>query len=182
MIVEESGVLVFDTGPLVHFAVEGWMGPLKHIVGSRQAVVPDVVVEELGEAAARDARTRVILEQVWLERWEITSPAEHQAFSRYSELLVAGKRNRGEAGVLALAETIAGATAVLDDLAARKAAKTHGVDHVGTLALLCEAIRGGLLTVKLVSALADDLMAGDYRLPFGRGGFEKWASENGLIG
>jgi hypothetical protein len=51
----------------------------------------------------------------------------------------------------------------------------------GTLGLLCDAIRDGLLTVKLVSAVADDLMTTQYRLPFGPGGFEKWASENGLV-
>ncbi|WP_157491041.1 MULTISPECIES: hypothetical protein [Protofrankia] len=49
-----------------------------------------------------------------------------------------------------------------------------------TLSLLCEAIRLELLTVKLVSALADDPLTGEYRLPFEAGGFEKWASENGL--
>lgn len=49
-----------------------------------------------------------------------------------------------------------------------------------TLGLLCDAIRQGLLTVPLVSALADDLMQDSYRLPFGPGGFAKWAAEQGL--
>ena len=50
-----------------------------------------------------------------------------------------------------------------------------------TLALLCDAIRQDLLTVKLVSALADDLLASSYRLPFGPGDFERWVTDNGLV-
>jgi hypothetical protein len=42
-------------------------------------------------------------------------------------------------------------------------------------------LRLELLTVRLVSALADDLLTGAYRLPFGPGGFEKWSSESGLL-
>lgn len=47
--------------------------------------------------------------------------------------------------------------------------------------LLIEAIRAGLLTIELVEALADDLLAGQYRLPFTQGGFRSWAHENGLF-
>jgi hypothetical protein len=41
----------------------------------------------------------------------------------------------------------------------------------------------GVGEVKFVSALADDLLAGEYRLPIGPGGFEEfeeWATDNGL--
>ena len=73
------------------------------------------------------------------------------------------------------------AVAVVDDGAARKAARDYGVDLRPTLALLCEAIRIELLTVKLVAALADDLLSTEYRLPFPPGGFEAWAIEQGLV-
>ena len=33
----------------------------------------------------------------------------------------------------------------------------------------------------MVESLADDLIAGDDYLPFGPGGFRKWACEEGLI-
>ncbi|MFD1045958.1 hypothetical protein ACFQ1S_10465 [Kibdelosporangium lantanae] len=39
----------------------------------------------------------------------------------------------------------------------------------------------GLLTVDAVSGIADHLLEGDYRLPFGKGGFKRWAQENGLV-
>ena len=113
---EAATVLVFDTGPLTHFAKENWLGVLKAVVGKRRAVVPDVVMDELQQAGVRDSRVSAVLQAL--------KP---------------------------------------------------------TLALLCEAIGKGLLTVSLVSALADDLSASQYRLPFRAGGFERWAKENGLF-
>lgn len=65
-----------------------------------------------------------------------------------------------------------------DDL---RAAERHRMILRPALALLCDAVRGGLLTVPLVSALADDLLASQYRLPFVPGGFAAWAEQNGQL-
>jgi hypothetical protein len=59
-------------------------------------------------------------------------------------------------------------------------AAQRNVEVRRTLGLLCDAIRQGLLTVPLVSAVADDLLENSYRLPFGPGGFANWAQEEGL--
>lgn len=121
-----------------------------------------------------------MLDSPWIERRELRSDAELIAFAKFSALLVSRDRNRGEAGVLALASTVGG-TAVVDDGAARRAAESHGIAYRPTLALLCDAIRQGLLTVSLVSALADDLIASKYHLPFGPKGFEAWARDQGQL-
>ena len=176
-----SEILVFDTGPLSHFASEGWLGVLKAVVGERAALIPDVVVAEIMVGAQRDARLQAVLDAEWIERRELRSNAEIVMFARYASLLVKGERNRGEAGVLALASTVGG-IAVVDDRAARKAAETYGVAYCPTLRLLCDGIRQGLLTVSLVGALADDLIASEYHLPFGPGGFEAWAKDQGQLG
>ncbi|WP_198009070.1 hypothetical protein [Saccharomonospora saliphila] len=170
---------MFDTSPLMHFARQNWLGVLKAVVGERKALVPDVVLDELTESAARDHRIQAALEADWIEHRELRTTAEMAAFAEFASLLVRGNRNKGEAGVLALAKT-SGGVAVIDDGAGRHAAKTHGVALRPTLALLCEAIRGGLLTVELVDALADDLLMSQYRLPFRPGGFRNWAQEHGL--
>jgi predicted nucleic acid-binding protein len=174
-------LLIFDTGPLSHFARENWLGVLKAVVGSRTAVIPDVVVAELHVGAARDGRIKAVLDAGWIEHRELLDEHELSAYESFAELLVHKERNRGEAGVLALAMTTGG-VAVVDDGAARRAARKQGVTCKPTLSLLCDAVRDGLLTVSLVSALADDLLAGVYRLPFGPGGFEKWATEHGQLG
>ncbi len=173
-------VLVFDTGPLSHFARQSWLGVLKAVVGKRRAIMPDVVVEEIKQGAASDSRLRQVLDATWIDRRELRSDEELAAFAKFSALLVKDRRNRGEAAVLALAETIHG-IAVIDDGAGRKAAEDHGVELRPTLALLCEAIRSELLTVSLVSALADDLLVSSYRLPFGPGEFAQWARDAGQL-
>ncbi|SQD98398.1 conserved hypothetical protein [Parafrankia sp. Ea1.12] len=167
-------VLVFDTGPLSHIAKQGWLGVLKAVVGARTAVIPDVVVDELRVGATHDGRIRAVLDAPWIQHRELRTEREIVEFARFAEFLVRGYRNRGEAAVLALAVTLGG-VAVVDDGAARRAAENSGIRLRPTLALLCEAIRIGLLTVPLVAALADDLLASNYRLPFGPGDFEKWA-------
>jgi predicted nucleic acid-binding protein len=173
-------VLVFDTGPLSHFALADWLGVLKAVVGDRTAVIPDVVAEELRAGGATDSRISAVVDAPWLEVRSIHTDEEIVQFAGFSALLVKGDRNVGEAGVLTLAKTLPG-TAVIDDRAARRAAQSSSVELRGTLGLLCEAIYADLLTVKLVGALADDLLATEYRLPFKRGGFEAWAAENDVF-
>ncbi|WP_127499594.1 hypothetical protein [Actinoplanes solisilvae] len=102
------------------------------------------------------------------------------AYARYARRLASGSKNRGECGVLALAE-VRGYVAVLDDRAARRVAEENEVEICGTLALMCEGIRQGMLTIPLVARIADDLLATKYRLPVKPGRFEAWADEHGLI-
>ncbi len=70
---------------------------------------------------------------------------------------------------------------MIDDGPARKIARDNDVTHTCTLGLLCEALRENLLTIDLISTVADHLLEGEYRLPFGTGGFAKWAHDQGLI-
>ena len=176
----EATPLVFDTGPLCHFAAAGWLGALKAVAGTRRAIIPETVVAELQQGARADPLLQQVLEASWIEHHVLTTEAEVQAYARYRRLLASGSRNLGEAAVLAVAETLPG-TAVIDDAAGRKAAQTNNVALRPTLALLCDAIREELLTLPLVSELADDLLASKYRLPFKPGGFETWAKENNMF-
>lgn len=176
----DRGEVVFDSGPLSHFAAEGWLGILRAVLSDRVAVIPDTVEAELARGALAHRHLQAVLHADWIERRSLVSIEELNAFGLFASLLVSGDRNVGEAGVLAYAKAH-GALAIIDDGAGRKAAAIHGVACSGTLALLCESIRGGLLTVALVSHIADRLMEGEYRLPFGHGGFERWAAENGLV-
>jgi len=173
-------VLVFDTGPLSHFARSEWLGVLKAVTAAYTVVIPDMVEEELRVGAIRNARLRAVLDAPWIERVDLRSSDELRWFGQFSERLVVKERNLGETAVLAYAKANV-ATAVLDDGAGRRAARDFNVALRPTLSLLCEAVRQGLLTVKLVSALADDLIATQYHLPFTPGGFERWAIENGMF-
>lgn len=176
----DSILIVFDSGPLSSFAKADWLGALKAVIGDRRAIIPDAVREELRRGLNNDSRLQSVLDADWIECRVLESDTETQAFVRYSSILVSGQRNVGEASVLALAETLP-AIAVIDDAAGRKAASDAGIECRPTLRLLCDAIKQELLTLPLVSALADDLLATEYRLPFGPGEFERWATENDLL-
>ena len=172
--------LVFDTGPLSHFARADLLGVLKVVVGERRAVIPDAVVAELHEGVHLNYRIRAVLEADWIERRAIDTDAAGAAFARFASRLVDGERNIGEAEVLALADTMP-ARAVIDDSVAHKIGKRAGVDCTRTLALLCDAVRTGLLTVEYVGRLADELLVTEYRLPFRTDGFARWAADNNLF-
>lgn len=174
-------VYVLDTGPLSHFSRSQWLGVLKVVLKEVQVIVPDVVEDELRRGAVQNMHLQAVLDADWIQVVPLTSPEQLAAFTYYEQRLVgADGRNVGECGVLALAETTARAVAVVDDREAVNVARRRNVEVRRTLGLLCEAIRQGLLTVPLVSALADDLLRNSYRLPFGPGEFARWADEQGL--
>jgi predicted nucleic acid-binding protein len=148
---------------------------------NRPIVIPVTVQRELRAGSTTHPALALVLEQEWIQIRDLTTEAELEAFARYSRRLVGDTgRNLGECGVLALAE-VHGFVPVIDDGPACKAAKEYGVEPRRTLGLLCEAVTDGKLPLELVSSVADDLLATEYRIPMEPGGFAKWAAENGLL-
>ncbi|MDY6055031.1 nucleotide-binding protein [Micrococcus sp.] len=176
---EEEVTYVFDTGPLRHFTLNNWLGVLKFLTRGR-VVIPESVERELKD----QSHQHQVLQQVLTAEWIVVDRSDDleylAAFAAYEEHLVEDGRNRGECGVLALGR-VRGHRIVIDDNVPRRLAKEEHLDCTGTLGLLCHAIREGQLTVPLVESLADDLIMGEYRLPFPRGGFRRWAEEQGLL-
>ena len=172
--------LVFDTGPLSHFARAHRLDVLRAVADDRTVVIPQPVVEELRRGAHLHRAIDAVLEADWIEHRQIQSDAEAEAFRKYAARIVSGDRNVGEAAVLALAETIR-ATAVVDDAVACRLGKRSGVSCTRTLALLVGAVRLGTLTLGEVSDLVDRLITTEYRLPFGPGEFARWAMEENLF-
>ena len=70
---------------------------------------------------------------------------------------------------------------VIDDATPRAIAEEKGIKVTATVPLLCAAIRTKQLTLVMVEALADDLLKGEYYLPFGPGGFRQHVLQNGLL-
>ncbi len=172
--------LVFDTGPLSHFARADLLGVLKLVVGKRRAIMPEAVVDELKEGLYIDSRIQAVLDADWIERRAITNDLEREAFAKFARRLVSGDRNVGDAAVLTLAQTIP-ARAVIDDWEACDIANKERVSISRTLKLLCEAIRSGILTLDSVGEIADELIQTEYRLPFKLGEFKTWAARENLF-
>lgn len=177
---QRSDALVFDTGPLRHFAVEGWLGVLKFLAGERPVRIPESVERELKNQVHDLPVLHQVLDADWIGVDRSDDIPFLIAFAAYEQRLAVGQRNRGECGVLALGK-VRGVETVLDDSVPRNIAEEDGIRVTATLPLLCNAIREGQLTVAMVETLADDLIAGEYFLPFGPGGFRKWACEEGFI-
>ncbi|MGV0796086.1 hypothetical protein ABQF26_03910 [Mycolicibacterium elephantis] len=175
-----SNSLVFDTGPLRHFAVQSWLGVLKFIAGPNPVYIPDSVEIELNVAAEEIPAVRSVLGAEWITVHRSSDLEFAMAFSRYEDRLVAGGKNRGECGVLAMGE-LYGCEIVVDDAVARTIAEEKGIRVTCTVALLCRAVQEKKITVQMVEALADDLIQGEYYLPFGPGGFRNHALEQGWL-
>lgn len=171
---------VFDTGPLRHFAIQGWLGVLRFLAGTRPIYIPDSVERELNQAVEHVSAARAILEADWIHVHRSTSHDFSEAFARYVDRLVVAGKNLGECGVLTMGE-IYKCEVVIDDAAPRQIAKEKGIRVTATVPLLCEAIRTKKLTTVMVEELADNLLEGKYHLPFGPGGFRRHVLENGLL-
>lgn len=176
----DADAVVFDTGPLRHFALRGWLGVLKFLTNDRAVLIPGTVEDELKRQAHGEPGLQQVLQADWITVDRSTDIEFLTAFARYETRLVVDGNNLGECGVLALGST-RGYELVLDDATPRRIAQDEGLRVTATLPLLCEAIRAKQLTVPLVEALADDLIIGTYYLPFQPGGFRRWALENGLL-
>ena len=171
---------VFDTGPLRHFAMQGWLGVLRFLAGGRPVYIPDSVERELDNAAERVSTVRAVLDADWIHVHRSTSIDFGAAFAHYADRLAVGEMNLGECGVLAMGQ-IYKCEVVIDDAVPREIAEERGIQVTATVPLLCAAIRSRKLTALMVEALADNLLESEYYLPFGPGGFRQHVLENGLL-
>jgi predicted nucleic acid-binding protein len=176
----EADELVFDTGPLSSFAEASWLGVLRSIAGDRRVVVPDAVEKELRQGAHSRPYLESVLSAAWIDVVVLDTDRENEEFAHFSSLMVKGRHNLGEAAVLAYAK-VHGSLAVIDDRVGWKAARRAGVHVRGSLGLMIDAVNAGLLTLGMVSDLADHLIETNYRLPFEPGGFTAWVRRNDLV-
>jgi predicted nucleic acid-binding protein len=173
-------ILVFDDGPLSHFAEAGWLGLLEW-VGDCIAWLPETVRRELGMGVDANPHLRSVLEARWLTPRDLKSDREDKAFTFYtSRLLGPSNKNLGECGVLALAEANE-VIAVVDDGDARSLADERGVEVKTTVGVLCDLVNDGSLSLSLAEKVADALLVTDYRLPFKPGEFRLFVIQNGLV-
>lgn len=128
--------VISNTSPLQYLHQLGLLDLLPRLVG--RIAVPEAVAEELeaGRSLGHDLPDITSLDWV-----SVRAPAP-------SSDLFSPDLGRGEVDVLRLAlESPAGdVTLILDDMRAREAAAARGLKFTGTLGVLLEAKRVGLLT------------------------------------
>ena len=128
-------MIVADTGPLIAFARIGRLDLLQQVVGQLvipQAVYDDLVLKGRGRSGAAE------LERAsWIQRRAITDRAALARLPRNLHL--------GESEAIVLAEEL-GAQLLMDERRGRQVAIDRGIDVLGSLAIVAEAKRRGLIT------------------------------------
>jgi len=143
--------LVCNTSPLQYLHQIGLLHLLRDLGG--RVWVPSAVVRELEEGRARSIDLPSLVDKEWIC---VRSPASAPALPLVTDL------GPGEAEVLALALEAPGIVAVLDDSLARRMAEALSISFTGTLGLLLDAKRAGL--VPEIKPLVAQLDALGFRL------------------
>jgi len=117
-----------------------------------EVVVPQMVVDEINAGPAEDPA------RAWLS----DNPLPVVATSRAPAELLAWDLGAGETAVMAYALTNSDWTAILDDNAARKCARSFGISVKGTLAVVIMAKQRGL--IPSAADMIRQLQQHDYRI------------------
>jgi predicted nucleic acid-binding protein len=135
---------ICNTSPLQYLHQLGWLKILPALTG--RVVIPPAVADELSKGGAAGWDVPDVCSLPWIR---IQVPASAPALPLASDL------GRGEAGVLALALESTNPLVILDDAVARRAAVLLGLPLTGTLGLLVDAKKKGLIPA--VSPALDEL-------------------------
>lgn len=141
-------IIIADSSPLIGLARIGRLGVLPQM--AKRIVVPSAVHVEVTSARVEAPGAAEVAALAWIEVLD-ADPAVVAPL-----LILLG---RGEAEAIALAQRESAAVLLMDDLRARKLADRLGLRRMGTVALLGQAKREGLIP-KLKPAL-DALVAND---------------------
>lgn len=173
---------IFDAGPLGHFARSGHLHVLHEICRDAHLVVTEVVMQEIERGVPVYPELQRVLDAEWLTRVVLQTLPEVGAFAEYAQTLGSSRdRDLGEVATLAWAD-VHGATAIIDDFAARNAAQKRSVSTHGTLWLVVQAMKERSLSERQGSDLVQALLDTGTRFPFkGASEFIPWAREEGLL-
>lgn len=170
--------LVWDASALHHAAKADRLDVLGDIASQIvHAPSPNVTTAAVVEELSRNDLS--LIGQEWLEIVHVDGLDELVALSTWVGRVSSERHDRGEATVLAWAETHHG-IAIIDDADARAVARRHKRQVHGSLWVISEGLRAGHVNGATASCFADVLIQAGARYPFTQGQFLNWAKKNGL--
>ena len=173
--------LVFDNSPLSHFALAGRLDELARILTDFSCVVPVQVREKIMIGMHQRPDLEEVIIAQWLQPIELTTLRTLMDFARYKTELGGGPyKNNGEAAVLAWAKN-SGATAIIDERPATRMARRDDIAVRGSLSLVIEGIRVGILRRHQAEEMVDELVATGMRLPVDGVGLFAYAYQEGWL-
>ena len=140
---------VLNASPLIVLAKAELLGAILAIPDYK-TLIPRAVADEIN---CCDDRTDPAL--IWLQSSLAANYLEDSP--TIPESVIAWGLGAGESSVISLAQILPNATAVLDDLAARRCAESLGLPVTGTLGLVLKAKKTG--NIKSVAKALDSIVA-----------------------
>jgi len=145
-----AGIVVADTGPLHYLILIGHIELLLQLFGA--VAVPATVIDELRHPNAPDA----------VRAWAANPPPWLVVHDDPAGLAALRRLDPGERAAIALAHALGAGLLLMDDRAGVAAAREDGIRVTGTIGLLVEAARRGLLDLDAAFAA---LRATNFRYP-----------------
>jgi hypothetical protein len=142
-------MIVADTGPLIALIQLGRLDLLQRIAGTVN--IPAAVYEELVIQSGTRGQAETVERSPWIQRRAVTN---QEALSMFPSQL-----HRGEREAIVLAQELK-TQLLIDERRGRKSAQERGVKVFGTLRVLAEAKRLGLIPA--AKPLVDSLRATGY--------------------
>lgn len=145
-------IVVSDTTPLSELAKAGLLNLLPDIYGS--IIIPQEVWSEA--IAGVHPAVSLVQSANWIEVRSVSNP------QKVSELITISGLGLGECAAMILAEELGAGRVLIDDLDARKVAKSRNLPVTGTVGTLLVAKQQGL--IPNVKDALDALIAGGKRI------------------
>lgn len=142
-------MIVSDSGPIIAFSRIGRLDILKSLFG--QIVVPMGVYEELVTKGKGRPGSAEVSRSTWIQRREVRNRENIEEFST--------SLHRGEREAIVLAHEI-GVPLLIDERRGRRRATDIGVVVIGSLTILAEAHREGI--IKDTASLIHDMLDSGY--------------------
>lgn len=129
-----ESALIVDSGPLIAFARIGQLDLLPQL--NSQIVIPPAVWHEVTISSSDAPGAHEVRQLPWL----MVQTPDARLVEPLTILI-----DRGEAEVIAVAQTLPDSIVVLDDARARRVAERLNIARIGTIGLLRRAKRMGLI-------------------------------------
>jgi len=128
-----TGIVVADTGPLHYLILIGQVDVLPQLFGA--VAVPAIVAGELRHAHAPDA----------VRAWADSPPPWLAVHDNPAETASLRRLDPGERAAITLAHALGAGLLLVDDRAGAAAARGEGLRVTGTIGVLVDAARRGLI-------------------------------------
>ncbi|MGB9662060.1 MAG: DUF3368 domain-containing protein [Moorellaceae bacterium] len=148
-------MVVSDATVLIGLSRIGFLWLLKRLWGT--VAIPEAVYQEVMTGSPGSEEVAKAVAAGWLR-------VEKVKDWKMVALLQAGLRGRGECECIVLAQEIGAKAVLTDDKKARKAVEASSIAAVGTLGLLVQAAKEGILKKEEALAVVENLTRTDFRL------------------